>query len=183
MKLLYLLIAGALFMLDSGAQEYHPGDEGSSVKFRIKNLGIAITGSFTGLEGKIQFDPANPETASISATVDANSINTGIDMRDDHLRREEYFDVGHFPKISFVSENIRGSGRSGNYRVTGLLTIKGISKEISFPFQVKPQDGGLLFTGSFKINRRDWKVGGNSITLSDDLTVELSVFAPPASNG
>ena len=71
------------------SQLFIPSDSGSSIKFKIKNLGISVTGSFTGLKGKIQFDPANLGKSSIEATVEASSVNTGIDLRDDHLRKEE----------------------------------------------------------------------------------------------
>lgn len=154
-----------------------PADNGSSVKFKIKNLGVTVGGSFTGLQGKIAFDPANPGAASIEASIDVNSINTGIDLRDDHLKKEEYFDVKNYPRIHFVSTKVN-AGRSGSYTVTGLLTIKKVTREISFPFTATPQGNGFLFTGEFKINRRDFGVGGSSFTMSDNLTVQLSVFAP-----
>ena len=159
-------------------QSYIPSDSGSSVKFKIKNLGVNITGSFTGLAGQIQFDPANLASSRIEATIDVNSINTGIDMRDDHLRKEEYFDAKNYPKIKFVSTKVTPSNRSGTLFVFGNLTIRNITKEISFPFKATPQESGYLFTGEFKINRRDFKVGGSSITLGDNLTVQLRVFAP-----
>ena len=160
------------------SQLFIPSDSGSSIKFKIKNLGISVTGSFTGLKGKIQFDPANLGKSSIEATVEASSVNTGIDLRDDHLRKEEYFNVKNYPQIRFVSSKLTKSSKAGNYLVTGNLTIRSVTKEISFPFTASPQNGGYLFKGEFKINRRDFKVGGNSFTLSDNLMVQLSVLAP-----
>jgi polyisoprenoid-binding protein YceI len=59
----------------------------------------------------------------------------------------------------------------------GNLTIKGVTKPIEFGFGATPKNGGYLFDGEFKINRRDFGVGGNSVSLSDKLTVTLSVFA------
>lgn len=167
-------------LLSTGFQVpgYIPSDNGSTVKFKIKNLGVNITGSFSGVTGKIAFDPNNAATAIFEASIDANSINTGIDLRDDHLRKEEYFDVKNHPRINFVSTKVTPSNRSGNFTIYGNLTIKGVSKEISFPFTATPQNGGYLFSGEFKINRRDFKVGGGSITMADNLTVLLSVFAP-----
>lgn len=154
-----------------------PVDNGSSVKFKIKNLGVSVGGSFTGLQGKIVFDPSNPSASSFDASVDANSINTGIDLRDDHLKKEEYFDVKNYPKIHFVSTRVT-AGRSGSFNITGLLTIKKVTKEISFPFTATQQGNGFNFSGEFKINRRDFGVGGSSFTLSDNLTVQLNIFAP-----
>ncbi len=172
------ILLTTLVMAGLQSQFYIPSDSGSSIKFKIKNLGISVTGSFTGLKGKIQFDPANLGTSSIEATVDAGTVNTGIDLRDDHLRKEEYFNVKNYPQIRFVSSKITKSNKAGDYLVTGNLRIRNVTKEISFPFTASPQSRGFLFKGEFKINRRDFKVGGNSFTLSDNLTVQLSVLAP-----
>lgn len=158
-------------------QSYIPSDNGSNVKFKIKNLGVNITGSFSGLAGKIQFDPANLASSSFEATIEVSSINTGIDMRDNHLRQEEYFDAKNYPTIKFVSTKVTPSNKSGILYIFGRLTIKNITREISFPFKTTAQEGGYVFSGEFKINRRDFKVGGSSITLGDNLTVLLSVFA------
>ncbi len=158
-------------------QSYTPSDSGSSVKFKIKNLGVNITGSFSGLTGQIQFDPANLASSSFEATIDVSSINTGIDLRDEHLRKAEYFDAKNYPTIKFVSTKITPSNKSGILYIFGRLTIKNITREISFPFKTTAQEAGYLFSGEFKINRRDFKVGGSSITLGDNLTVQLAVFA------
>lgn len=174
------MLKGILFlsvwMLGTQAPAYVANDSGSAVKFKIKNLGVSITGEFTGLTARINFDPSNLGVSALEASVDANSINTGIDLRDDHLRKEEYFDVKNHPRIKFVSTKITAGSR-GSYTVYGNLSMKGITREISFPFTAVPQSGGFLFSGEFKINRRDFKVGGSSITLADNLTVILSVSA------
>jgi polyisoprenoid-binding protein YceI len=151
-------------------------DSRSTVKFSIKNLGITVNGSFSGLSGNIKFDENNPGTASFEATVDASSINTGIGARDRHLKKPDYLDVEKFPAISFVSEKVTRAS-DGKYIVTGNLSIKNRIKQISFPFTANAEQGGTRFTGSFSINRRDFNVGGSSITLSDNLIIFLSVFA------
>jgi polyisoprenoid-binding protein YceI len=61
--------------------------------------------------------------------------------------------------------------------MTGVITIKSVSKEISFPFKQTAKDNGILFEGEFKLNRRDFGVGGKSFSMSDDLNVELAIFA------
>ena len=159
------------------AQRYSPSDSGSSVKFKIKNLGVTITGSFKGITGDINFDPANPASITFEATVDVSTINTGIDLRDEHLRKEEYFDAKNYPRIKFVSTKVSTSNKPGAFKVVGNLTIKNVTKEISFPFTATAQGAGYLFSGEFRINRRDYKVGGNSFTMSDNLIVQLSVYA------
>ena len=168
---------GLVTCLSSASQVYRPVNDQSSVKFKIKNFGFNnVTGSFKGLQGTVQFDPENLAVSRMDVTVDAKSVNTGINLRDNHLRKEEYFDVKNHPHIKFVSSRITKSTKAGTLFVYGKLTIKGVTKDISFPFTAKPIDGGYLFNGEFKLNRRDFKVGGGS-TVSDNLTVMLDVTA------
>ena len=164
------------FVQSSAGQQYKAVDQGSSVKFKIRNFGFNSEGTFTGLQGHIGFDPQHLSGATFEVSIDAASINTDNNMRDNHLRKEEYFDVQNHPRISFVSTAVKAGGNTGSYTMTGKLTIKEISKEISFPFTAGQQDSGYLFKGEFTINRKDFKVGGSS-TLSNSLTVQLSVFA------
>lgn len=157
------------------AQQYKVTDEGSSIKFTIKNFGIETGGSFTGLEGSISFDPNNLSKDSITLSVDANSINTDNNMRDNHLRKEEYFDVEHYPRIRFVSGSVTVD-KNAHFTVTGQLTIKNTTKEVSIPFTAVSRDSGYIFTGELKLNRKDFKVGGTS-TISNALTVQFTIFA------
>ncbi|HXB91994.1 MAG TPA: YceI family protein, partial [Puia sp.] len=163
-----------LFTLPAAAQ-YQPQDPGSTIQFRIKNLGFNVTGTLRGLAGKIRFNPAEPDKAAFDVTVDANTINTDNGMRDDHLRQSSYFDVQHFPAIRLVSDRIAWH-KKGTYLFSGQLTIKNHTKELSFPFSVTETDGGYRFRGSFTINRRDFEIGGLS-TISDELEVTLDVMA------
>ena len=158
------------------AQNYTPSDSGSSVKFTIKNLGINTSGSFYGLKGMIKYSSTNPSAASFNVTVASASINTGIGARDNHLKKEEYFFVEKFPVLHFESYKVSVSAKGG-LLMDGIITIKGVSKEVFFPFTVEPKGKDLLFKGTFSLNRRDFNVGGSSLVLSDNLTVNLSVLA------
>ena len=157
------------------AQEYHPAGQGSSVTFKIRNLGFNVDGSFSGLQGKILFDPKDPGKASFDVSIDAATVNTDNDSRDGHLKKEDYFDVQNYPRIRFVSTGITPSGKSGSYTMAGKLTIKTTTKDISFPFTATPQGDDYLFNGEFSINRKDFGVGGSS-TISNSLTVVLAVL-------
>ena len=168
----------ALFcVVTAFGQNYTPTDAGSKVRFVIKNFGINTGGTFEGLTGSVVFDPANLAGASFNVSVDAKSVNTDMEARDNHLRKEEYFDVEKYPKITFRSTKITTTNKEGYLFMFGVITIKNISKEISFPFQQTSKDGGVLFEGEFKLNRRDFGVGGKSFSMSDELNVELSIFA------
>ena len=69
------------------------------------------------------------------------------------------------------------TNKEGYLYMFGVITIKNISKEISFPFKQTSKDGGILLEGEFKLNRKDFGVGGNSFSMSDEVNLELSVFA------
>ena len=173
-----VLTAIALFcVVTAFGQNYTPADDGSKVRFVIKNFGINTGGTFEGLAGIITFDPANLANASFNVTVDAKTVDTDLEARDNHLRKEEYFDVEKYPKVSFRSTKITTTNKEGYLYMFGIITIKNTSKEISFPFKQTNKDGGILFDGEFKLNRRDFGVGGKSFSMSDELNVELSIFA------
>jgi polyisoprenoid-binding protein YceI len=177
MKRLSLCISSFVLSFLLFSQSYTPEDNGSKVHFVIDNFGIATGGDFTGLTGTIKYDPADFTTADFDVSVDANSVNTNIEARDNHLRKSDYLNVKDFPRISFKSTRVTKTNKDGYLYMFGTITIKGVTKEVKFPFTATPQNGGYLFEGNFKLNRRDFGVGGNSLSLSDRLTVSLSIFA------
>jgi polyisoprenoid-binding protein YceI len=156
---------------------YSATDEGSSIKFKIKNFGITVDGTFKGLQGNFNFDPNNLTAATFEASLDANTVNTGNNSRDNHLRKDEFFGVQKYPRIKLVSTKIGNSSKTGSYVMNAKLTIKNVTKDISFPFTATPNGADYLFAAEFKINRRDFGVGGSSISMADNLTVFLSVTA------
>jgi polyisoprenoid-binding protein YceI len=155
--------------------QYHPVENESAVQFTIKNFGFNVGGSFSGFEGEIRFNPDSLSAARFQVSVNAASINTDNNMRDSHLKEEDYLDVKSYPRIRFISESVRPLKR-GNYLMVGKLTIKNKTKEISFPFSATPSRKGYLFTCSFKISRKDFDVGGSS-TISDNISLNLKVLA------
>ena len=160
----------------SSPHPYTPSDQGSSVSFTLKNLGFNTGGSFTGLQGAIVFDPQNTAASSFDVSVDAASVNTDNNMRDNHLKEDSYFDVKNYPRIRFVSTSIGPADKSGHFTITGKLTIKNTTKEISFPFIATPMGEDYIFKGTFQLNRKDFGIGGSS-TISNNLTVSLTVLA------
>lgn len=176
MKGILLLI---LISLAASHQQHPllPTDQGSVIQFKIRNLGLSVTGTFRGLKGTIGFDPSDLAKARFEASVDAASINTGIALRNEHLRGKDYFDVKNYPRIQLVSTQIKSGSGEGEYLFYGTLTIKNVSRSVMFPFRAKKQGEGFIFEGQFRLNRRDYGVGGSSLSLSDQLTVQLTVTA------
>ena len=156
------------------SQTYTPTDAQSSVMFKIKNFGITVDGSFTGLSGAIQFDPNQLSSSKFEVTVNTASIDTGIELRNKHLKKEDYFDVKTYPQMKFISTKIE-SGAGEKFTITGKLTIKKITKEIKFDFTASKNATGYKFEGEFPLNRRDYNVGDSSFSMADDLKVFLTV--------
>ena len=151
-----------------------PGE--SSIRFSVKNFGFKTGGSLDAPEADIVFNPDDPANSSFLVTIKAESINTGNESRDEHLKEASYFDVKNYPQIRFVSSSVKQKGDNGSYEMNGLLTIKKKTKEIVLPFTAEKNGNGWLFSGSFKMNRRDYDIGGAS-TISDEVTVEIKVLA------
>lgn len=160
----------------SFSQSWAPVEDKSTVTFKIKNFGSTIDGSFKGLAGTIEFDENALAAASFDVTVTTTSIDTGIKMRDNHLRKEDYFHVSQYPTIRFKSSKVTIT-KPGSGTVTGNLTIKKNTREISFPFTYKLISNTIHFSGEFEIDRRTYEVGGNSVTMADKLIVRLNVVA------
>lgn len=156
--------------------QYKPINETSELKFRIANLGFNVDGSFSGIDGSILFDPQNINASRFEVSVAAGTVNTDNNLRDEHLKEEGYFDIKNYPLIKLVSEKITPGKGSNAYVFSGRLTIKGQSKTISFPFTATAVANGYLFKGSFKINRKDFGVGGTS-TIANELEVNINVNA------
>lgn len=179
MKKIFILLA--CFCVYSGGifaqSTLTPFDAGSKVHFVIKNFGIKTGGDFRGLKGNIKFYPANPAASVFDVTVDAGTIDTDNESRDDHLRKAEYFDAATYKTIQIKSTKVVFSKVAGRFYMYANITIKGVTKPVEFGFGANPKNGGYVFDGEFKINRRDFGVGGSSVSMSDNLTVSLSVFA------
>src|SRR5436190_2847898 len=124
-----VLTAIALFcVVTAFGQTYTPTDAGSKVRFVIKNFGISTGGTFDGLAGNITFDPANLNSANFNVSVDSKSVDTDMEARDNHLRKEEYFDVEKYPKLSFRSTKVTTTNKEGYLIMVGIITIKNVSK-------------------------------------------------------
>src|SRR5260370_38951338 len=95
----------------------------SLAQFSVRHMMIStVRGQFGGVKGTIHYDPKNPTAATVEATIDCTSINTGEPKRDNDLKGEEFFDVRKYPVMKFKSKRVEVSG-PGKLKVTGDLTI------------------------------------------------------------
>ncbi len=138
---------------------------------------MAVNGSFMGLEGSVIFDPSDLVKTKMTVSVLASTLNTGINARDNHLKKKDYFDISNYARITIISKSITLGQGKDSYILSGTLYLKGTKKDIIIPFTATDINPGYKFTGSFQINRRDFGIGGSSISLSDNLTLYLAIIA------
>lgn len=160
------------------AQNYTCNPAASTVKFKIKNAGMEVKGGFQKFECKIRFNPDSLQNASIVGVISVNSINTGIDMRDGHLKEKDYFDAKTYPYITFKSTSIIKKSAT-LYMVKGMLKIKDVENNIELPLTFESKDNSGIFKSSITLNRLDYHVGESSWTLADDVMVEIVIMASP----
>jgi polyisoprenoid-binding protein YceI len=156
----------------------------SSAQFSVRHLGVStVRGAFTKVSGTVVYDPANLNKSSIQATIDAASVDTRVDMRDNDLRSPRFLDAQKFPTITFQSKKVEPAG-AGKLKVTGDLTIHGITKEVVLdvdgpsPSIKDPMGKDRLRMGASattKINRNDFGVSGLPGIVGDDITITLDV--------
>ena len=161
----------------------------SAIGFRVKHMGLVdVPGYFRDFTGTINYDAKDVSKSSVEFTAKATSIDTGVGGRDNHLRSGDFFEVEKFPDITFKSTKVEKQGN--NWMVTGDFTMKGVTKSISFPFNVAgflPADqrggGKVGVTAQTMLNRRDYGVNyGNNMpngtpVLSDEVRIDLQIEA------
>ncbi len=159
----------------------------SEITFKVKHLVIStVTGKFTDFDASIETDNDEFENADISFEAAIESIETGNDDRDAHLKSEDFFNASEHPKMAFQSTSFKKTG-DGEYKLTGDLTIRGNTREVELDAEyggtvVDPYGNtkaGFDVTG--KINRKDFGLTWSAVTeagsvvVSDEVKLNLNV--------
>lgn len=159
----------------------------SSVTFAVRHMMVStVRGQFQSVTGRIEFDPANPAASWVEASIDANSISTGVSDRDNHLRSADFFDVANYPAITFRSTRVDAASET-TARVTGDLTIRGVTRPVVLNVEYLGQHKSLYgdmragFSATTKINREDFGLTWNQVLeaggvlVGRDISIELDV--------
>jgi polyisoprenoid-binding protein YceI len=140
----------------AGAIRFRVQPEASEVTFQATSRLMNASGRFTRLAGLVVVDPKDLTTARITLSIEAASIDTGIGMRDNHLRSEDFLDVRQYPMATFESLRVEAAGRRAT--VFGRLSLHGVTREIAVPVDVTLSDVALVATGEIVIDRRDYGI-------------------------
>jgi len=150
----------------------------SAAHFSVRHMMISnVRGEFTKLSGSAVINPSDPTKSSVEITIDADSVNTREPQRDGHLRSADFLDVANHPTLTFRSKRIQSLGED-NLKLTGDLTIRGVTKEVTFDVEgptppMKDPYGNVRagITASAKINRKDFGLAFHALTETGGLLV------------
>ena len=155
----------------------------TAAQFSVRHLGLStVRGAFTKVSGTAKYDPADPSKDSLEVTIDANSVDTRVEMRDNDLRSPRFFDVQKFPTITFHSKAAKAAG-AGKMKITGDLTIHGVTKEVVLDVDgptapIKdPMGSGQRMGASAttKVNRQDFGI----VTMPGGIGDEVTIWRQP----
>ena len=171
------------------AADYKIDSAHSAAEFKVKHLMVSnVRGTFSKVNGMLEFDAKNLATAKVDATIDVATVDTREPDRDKHLKSPDFFDAEKFPQMTFKSRKWAAAGK--DYKVTGDLTIRGVTKEVTLNVtEVTPESKGMMgetrvgaqITG--RINRKDFGVSWNKtldaggLAVSDDVDLTLDISA------
>ena len=161
----------------------------TAAQFAVRHLGVStVRGAFTKVSGSATYDPSDPSKTSLEATIDANSVDTRVEMRDNDLRSPRFFDVQKYPTITFHSKQTKVAG-PGKLLITGDLTIRGVTKEVvldvdgpATPIKDPMGKGQRMgASATTKVNRQDFGVTALPGVIGDDITITIDteLISPP----
>ena len=160
----------------------------SSAQFTVRHMMITnVRGGFRSVQGTVVNDSANPADSSIEAVIDPGTISTLDEQRDGHLKSADFLDVDKYPTITFKSTKVTPAGE-GEWKVTGNLTIHGVTNEVVLNVEGPTAEGKDPFgntrvgaSASTKIKRSDFGLTWNAaletggILIADDVKIELEL--------
>ncbi|HEX4918089.1 MAG TPA: YceI family protein [Limnobacter sp.] len=153
----------------------------SKVSATFKQFNVPVSADFKQFEGDITFDPAKPESAKATVTVNTASFDLGDPMYNKEVAGKDWFDAKAHPKATFTVTGVKPAGRG--YQATGELTIRGIKKPVQFPVAIQTTGGVHTFTGTTTIKRLDYKVGADgewadTTLVANEVVIDFKLVAP-----
>jgi polyisoprenoid-binding protein YceI len=194
-SVLVITLLSLLLIVPAGsATTYNVDTAHSNVGFAVPILGglSKVSGKFNSFAVTINYDEADITKSSVTATIKAESIDTGIERRDTHLKSPDFFDVAKYPEITFESKRVEKRGNQ--FVATGMFTMHGVSKEMVIPFAVtgkvtNPTTKATTygFSARLKLNRQDYGISYQNKNvpnwIGDEVEIELDLItARPAEN-
>lgn len=165
---------------EKGTKAFQVDKVHSSTIFGIKHLGVGYTyGRFNTISGQFMIDPKNPAGGTVEITIKTESIDTGDEGRDKHLRGSDFFNVKVFPDATFKSTSLKSDGEA--IEMTGDLTIHGVTKKITVPVEFVGEGADPWgnhragFHTEFTINRSDFGIAYMPEGLGEEVRMIVAI--------
>jgi polyisoprenoid-binding protein YceI len=146
----------------------------SEITFVSKQMGVELQGRFRKFDGEIVFHPADLAASKARIEVDLASIDLGAPESEAEVRGKNWFQVASFPKAVFQSSQIRAKG-ADHYEAVGKFTLKGITRDLTVPIQLRAASGQQVAEGGFVIKRTDFNVGQGEWADPDAVALDVAV--------
>jgi len=144
----------------------------STVNFSIKNFGVNVNGYFEDVSISVIFNSEN-EIEDVSAYIMVSSITTGMESRDKHILKEDFFYVEKFDRIVLETIELKKDSLT-RYLLTGNIIIRDKSQRLIIPIEVENNEEVILVKSNFEINRKDFGVGGSSLVLGKKVKISVN---------
>jgi len=176
---LFLLFASLTAVGQTSTWNIDPNH--STAQFTVRHMGLSnVSGTFNKVSGSAQMDEKDFTKSSVDAVIDVASVDTRVEMRDNDLRSDHFFDVAKYPTLEFKSKRIEKQG--DGYKLIGDLTMHGVTKEVTLkmdePSAIMTDAKGNMhrgFSASASINRKDWGMTYNNTLQSGELVISDTV--------
>jgi polyisoprenoid-binding protein YceI len=189
-KVISMIATVALFLLPAlaSAATWQIDPDHTNIQFKVRHLMVSnVKGVFHKFSGKVELDDNDITRSKVTIAIDTVSLDTGVAKRDEDLRSDHFFDVAKYPTMTFASRKVEKIG-ADNLKVTGDLTIHGITREVMLDVEgpsaaIKDPWGGMRrgASAATKINRKDFGLTWNKaletggVLVGDDVAISLEV--------
>jgi polyisoprenoid-binding protein YceI len=177
--------ASAAGTASQSAAKYTFDQSTSKVTFVGSKVTGKHDGGFNTFKGAVDVVDGAPEKSRVTVDIDSDSITTDTEKLTGHLKSPDFFDTKAHPKATFVSTEVKKGGEKGaSHTVTGNLTIKGITKSVTFPATINVAGDNASVDAEFAINRRDFSLnyaGMPNDLIRDDVLIKLAIKAKKSS--
>ena len=180
------LIAAAVLAVSSlaAAATWDIDSAHAAANFTVKHLGITnVNGSLGTVTGKYNVDDKDITKSTLDVSIDVKTVYTGVQKRDDHLKSPDFFDVAKFPAVTFKSTKIEKGSADNKLKITGDLTMHGVTKPVSFEAELSkelehpmmPNTMARSATAALTIAREDFDLKYNSVMKNNDFVIGKEV--------
>ncbi|WP_348693755.1 YceI family protein [Duganella fentianensis] len=177
-KLALVTLLGVTLAASAAALKTDPAK--STVTATFKQMNVPVDAKFKQFTAAIDYDAAKPDAAKASVEINIASFDLGDPEYNKEVTKKEWFNAAQFPKATFVSSAIKSAG-AGKLNVTGKLTIKGKTADVTFPLTVKTEGGKQVFEGALPIKRLTYNIGEgewkDTSMVADEVTIKFHVIA------